>query len=52
MLKNDMWKIFETTGRIDAYLYCKDLINDQENHDNQKHQDIQDVNNEGSNMQG
>jgi len=23
MLKNDMWKIFEATGKIDAYLYCK-----------------------------
>lgn len=24
MLRNDMWKIFEVTGKIDAYLYCKD----------------------------
>ncbi len=24
MLMNKMWKIFETTGNINAYLYCKD----------------------------
>lgn len=23
MLKDEMWKIFEATGKIDAYLYCK-----------------------------
>lgn len=26
MLKNDMWKIFEATGRVEAYLYCKDIL--------------------------
>lgn len=27
MLNNDMWKIFEATGRLEAYLYCKDILN-------------------------
>ncbi|MBS4536907.1 hypothetical protein GOQ27_00440 [Clostridium sp. D2Q-11] len=45
MLRNDMWKIFEATGKIDDYLYCIDAINDNEmkdtESDNEEPSDIQ-----------
>ncbi|MBS4535281.1 YqzL family protein [Clostridium sp. D2Q-14] len=47
MLENDIWKIFETTGKIDAYLYYKELVNNQEN---QSNQNTREVNDKSSNM--